>query len=100
MWDVMVKHHNDGIKPDMSASYYVGDAAGRAKDWAPGKRRDFSCGDRMFAANVGINFKTPEEYFFGETPPVFDWHSINPAEVLKSYEGKHHKSYHSKVSDV
>ncbi len=97
MWDVMVKDYNDGIQPDMSASYYVGDAAGRAKDWAPGKKRDFSCGDRMFAANVGINFKTPEEYFFGETPPLFGWHSINPAEVLKGCEGNHQDSYHSKV---
>lgn len=25
---------------------YVGDAAGRRKDWAPGKKKDFSCSDR------------------------------------------------------
>ena len=37
-----------------SESLYVGDAAGRAKNWAPGKSKDFSCGDRMFAANVGV----------------------------------------------
>jgi len=23
------------------------DAAGRPKDWAPGKKKDFSCGDRL-----------------------------------------------------
>jgi hypothetical protein len=33
---------------------YVGDAAGRAKNWAPDKPKDFSCSDRMFAANIGI----------------------------------------------
>ena len=25
---------------------YVGDAAGRPKNWAPGKKKDFSCSDR------------------------------------------------------
>ena len=33
---------------------FVGDAAGRAKNWAPGKPKDFSCGDRMFGFNIGI----------------------------------------------
>ena len=35
-------------------SFYVGDAAGRAKGWAADKPKDFSCSDRMFAANIGI----------------------------------------------
>ena len=39
---------------------FVGDAAGRAKGWAPGKPKDFSCTDRMFAANAGVQFATPE----------------------------------------
>jgi bifunctional polynucleotide phosphatase/kinase len=38
----------------MSKCLYVGDAAGRAKEWSPGKPKDFSCSDRMFAANLGI----------------------------------------------
>ena len=42
------------FQPDMSKCLYVGDAAGRAKEWAPGKPKDFSCSDRMFAANLGI----------------------------------------------
>jgi hypothetical protein len=37
-----------------SECIYVGDAAGRAKEWAPGKPKDFSCSDRKFAANLGI----------------------------------------------
>jgi len=26
------------------------DAAGRPKDWAPGKKKDFSCGDRLVSS--------------------------------------------------
>ncbi len=35
--------------------YFCGDAAGR--------RRDFSDSDKIFAGNIGIPFKTPEEVF-------------------------------------
>jgi histidinol phosphatase-like enzyme len=37
---------------DKSTSYYVGDAAGRAND--------FASTDRKFALNVGVQFYTPE----------------------------------------
>lgn len=37
---------------DKSSSYFVGDAAGRADD--------FASTDRKFALNVGIQFYTPE----------------------------------------
>ena len=40
---------------DRSGSVYVGDAAGRAKNWEPGKPKDFSCSDRKFAANLGVS---------------------------------------------
>ena len=42
-------------------SFYVGDAAGRIKDKQFSK--DHSDSDRKFAANVGIDFYTPEVYF-------------------------------------
>lgn len=55
-------------------SFYVGDAAGRAKGWAKGKPRDHSCSDRKFAANARLGaFHTPEEYFLGQAPAPFDW---------------------------
>ena len=38
---------------------YVGDAAGRPA--ALNRKKDFSSSDRMFAANIGIQFHTPEE---------------------------------------
>lgn len=56
--------------PDLKESFYVGDAAGRESD--------FSCVDRKFAANIGIQFYTPEEYFLGETPSKFSWGSFEP----------------------
>ena len=38
---------NAGVPVSVPDSLYVGDAAGRPKDWAPGKKKDFSCSDRL-----------------------------------------------------
>lgn len=84
MWQYMAKNNNDGVAVDMEASVYVGDAAGRPKGWKAGAKKDFSCSDRMFAANVGVPFKTPEEFFFGEKPTPFEWRAVNPVDVLTS----------------
>ncbi|XP_075047325.1 bifunctional polynucleotide phosphatase/kinase [Mixophyes fleayi] len=66
MWDYMCEKGNDGIKVQKEDCVYVGDAAGRPANWAPDrKKKDFSCGDRLFALNLGIKFYTPEEYFLG-----------------------------------
>jgi len=43
-------------------AFYIGDAAGR-----PG---DFSDSDKVFAANLGIPFQTPEEFFPSVLPPI------------------------------
>lgn len=55
MWNFFVNKCNKSVKVNMDESFYCGDAAGRPKNWAPGRGKDFSCGDRMFAANVGIS---------------------------------------------
>ncbi|BFZ16485.1 hypothetical protein BsWGS_19524 [Bradybaena similaris] len=83
MWDYFSENCNKGVKVDKSLSLYVGDAAGRAKNWASGKPKDFSCSDRMFAANVGVKFYTPEEFFFDEDPAPFQWGSIDAKDFLK-----------------
>ncbi|KAL2013806.1 hypothetical protein VTN00DRAFT_1331 [Thermoascus crustaceus] len=62
MWKELLDDYDldvgEGV--DLQGSFFVGDAAGR-----PG---DHSCSDRDFAANVGIAFKTPEEFFLGAPP--------------------------------
>lgn len=49
---------------DLKKCKYVGDAAGRAKNWVPDKPKDFSCSDRMFAANIGIGKMSQLEHEF------------------------------------
>ena len=52
--------------PDKTASFFVGDAAGRPAT-LPGKKysqNDHSACDKGWATNVGINFYTPEEFFW------------------------------------
>ena len=63
---------------DYKESFYVGDLAGRINEWAPGKTKDKGCTDRKFASNIGINFKTPEEFFLDEKTAPFEWGTINP----------------------
>jgi len=88
MWDLMIEKHNQGVVPDLSQCIFVGDAAGRPKNWQPGAIRDFGCGDRKFAANIKVLFQTPEEFFLGlKTPPPFSWDSLDPAKYLKSVSG-------------
>ncbi|XP_052774383.1 uncharacterized protein F21D5.5-like isoform X2 [Mya arenaria] len=95
MWDFWEDNFNNGVKVDRSQCLYVGDAAGRAKEWSPGKPKDFSCSDRKFAANLGVKFQTPEEFFLGESPAKFSWLSADPATFLKGAKEAAKKSYHS-----
>ncbi|GMH35945.1 hypothetical protein BSKO_03813 [Bryopsis sp. KO-2023] len=55
MWDFFVKNCNGGVEPDMDASFFVGDAAGR--------KGDFSNSDKEFAEGLGLPFKLPEDLF-------------------------------------
>lgn len=79
MWDRLVENDNDNLPIDKSQSIFVGDAAGRPKE---GKRKkDFSCSDRLFAMNIGIPFKTPEEYFLGAPIATFQMPKFDPSKM-------------------
>lgn len=53
MWDALKKNKNEGVEIDVAGSFYVGDAAGRDKNWAPKRNKDHSTADRLFAMNIG-----------------------------------------------
>ncbi|KAI6653783.1 Bifunctional polynucleotide phosphatase/kinase-like [Oopsacas minuta] len=88
IWNLIVEKFNGGIKVDLSKSFFCGDAAGRAKDWSPGKVKDFSCDDRKFGVNIGVNFYTPEEFFLSEKCTVFDWRTLDPTQLIANFNGK------------
>jgi len=61
--------------------FVLEDAAGRPKDWAPKKKKDFSLSDRLFAINIGIRFKTPEAFFQGAKEAPYTKPSFDPREL-------------------
>ncbi|KAF7156868.1 hypothetical protein CNMCM5623_000713 [Aspergillus felis] len=76
MWREFVEDYDlDVFGVDLSASFYVGDAAGRP--------RDHSMVDRGFAINVGIPFKTPEEFFLNQAAQDVQ-EAFNPSSYLKT----------------
>jgi len=50
------------LQPDKTASFYCGDAAGRATD--------FNITDRYFAENIDVEFRTPESYPNGDISKI------------------------------
>jgi bifunctional polynucleotide phosphatase/kinase len=81
-WEFLEKYKNGGITLDMTKSFYCGDAGGRIR--SKGKK-DFSCSDRLFAANVGVRFTVPEETFLQQkcTDQVA-WPEFNPKSLLEN----------------
>jgi bifunctional polynucleotide phosphatase/kinase len=78
---MIIFQKNNGIKIDMSASFFVGDAAGRIANWSPGKKKDFSSADRLLALNLKLQFFTPEEHFLNERPGKFVLPPFNPRDL-------------------
>lgn len=81
MWNLFNQKFNGGVKVDMKASFYCGDAAGR-KD---GKHKDFSDSDLKFGLNIGLAFKTPENLFLGEKDKI-EVKGFNPSTVPEEGE--------------
>ncbi|KAI8073525.1 polynucleotide kinase 3 phosphatase-domain-containing protein [Gilbertella persicaria] len=80
MWDYITQ--NQEINREQS--FYVGDAAGRKQGWKKNHKQDHSTADRKFAANVGIQFHTPEEYFLNEAQAEFEWRGFHAEGYLAS----------------
>ncbi|XP_027776273.2 bifunctional polynucleotide phosphatase/kinase [Marmota flaviventris] len=82
MWDHLQEQANEGVPISMGDSIFVGDAAGRPANWAPGrKKKDFSCADRLFALNLGLPFATPEEFFLKQPTAAFVLPAFDPRTV-------------------
>ncbi|KAF1921744.1 polynucleotide kinase 3 phosphatase-domain-containing protein [Ampelomyces quisqualis] len=85
MWEEILDDYDlDGASAvDLENSFFVGDAGGR--EAFKGGVKDHSCVDRDFAANVGVSFHTPEEYFLHEKPRPFT-RNFDPAVYLSERE--------------
>ncbi|KAL2715400.1 uncharacterized protein V1478_015098 [Vespula squamosa] len=83
MWNELVNYKNGGSNIDKSNSFYVGDAAGRRKNWAPGRKKDHSKVDRLMALNIGLRFQTPEEHFLGHKTVPYVLPTFDPKALLK-----------------
>ncbi|CAD5115702.1 DgyrCDS4649 [Dimorphilus gyrociliatus] len=99
IWDFFTAKCNGNQTINKEDSFFIGDAAGRPKNWAPGKSKDFSASDRMFAANIGITFKTPEEFFLGHKAcRQFEWGSYDPSNIVENANAM--ETYHKEEQEI
>ncbi|OAX81901.1 polynucleotide kinase 3'-phosphatase [Emergomyces africanus] len=94
MWREMLDDHDLDVAGllDLEQSIFVGDAAGREGDHSCVDRRDF-------AANVGIPFKTPEEFFLNEAPKPIS-RAFDPKNYIAASSGEETNITFSKKNDV
>ncbi|CAG8490528.1 21222_t:CDS:10, partial [Racocetra persica] len=81
IWNYFVEKRNVGVTIDKKNCFYVGDAAGRVKNWKFGAPSDWTDTDRKFAENIEINFYTPEEFFDNAEAAPFSYNNFNPKKL-------------------
>jgi len=87
MWDQLLKDYGisatgaNGV--DLEQSFFVGDAGGRAEDKIAGNKKDHACSDRDLAANIGIKYYSPEEYFLQQERKPFT-RAFDPTSYIDS----------------
>ena len=85
MWEQLLKDYGLTEEGDVDheRSFFVGDAGGRAEDKAAGMKKDHSCSDRDLAANIGIRYHSPEEFFLLQPAKPFI-RIFDPAQYLET----------------
>jgi len=81
MWEFL-KSNFCGVTLNLKESFFVGDAAGRFA--TQGRPKDFSCSDRKFAHNIGLQFFTETEFFLHDGKPAgekFSWDGLSPQKL-------------------
>ncbi|XP_043654801.1 uncharacterized protein F21D5.5 [Drosophila teissieri] len=83
MWQHLKSEMNDGVEIQEDRCFFVGDAAGRPETGkgATKQRKDHSLADRLFAANVGLSFYTPEVHFLGKRVEEWNKPDFDPTSV-------------------
>lgn len=114
MWEALLDDYDlqTDAAVDMSNSFYIGDAAGREK--TDKRRKDHATSDRYLplldyrlssvltvcrdlAANIGITFQTPEEFFLKATTEPYD-HVFEPSRYVQSTDHEHTETEGSEVA--
>ncbi|GAB7361468.1 hypothetical protein MBLNU230_g1524t1 [Neophaeotheca triangularis] len=80
MWEQLLRDYGleDPGEINHAQCVFVGDAAGRPADKVTKTKKDHACSDRDLAANVDVQFQTPEEFFLGEESRAFE-RAFDPA---------------------
>ncbi|KAH8354276.1 hypothetical protein KR084_005741 [Drosophila pseudotakahashii] len=83
MWQHLKSEMNEAVEIQEDRSFFVGDAAGRPETGkgVTKQRKDHSLADRLFAANIGLTFYTPEVHFLGKRVEQWNKPDFDPTSV-------------------